>query len=155
MVNELDVFVVVINLVNILVNINGYLIVYNIDYIVIVKLLESYQVFIDKVFVLCGSGGMVKVVVFVLKNVGFKQGFIIVMNEKIGKKLVEQFGYIYQFDMQGVEVDVLINVILVGMLGGKEVDSMVFIEIEVEYVEVVFDVVVLLVMILLISYVKV
>lgn len=85
LVDELDVFVQVIYLVNIIVNINGYLKVYNIDYIVIVCLLVNYKVFFDLVFVLCGSGGMVKVVVCVLKDVGFICGYIVVIDEVLGK----------------------------------------------------------------------
>lgn len=47
---------------NTLVNTGGYLKAYNTDYIAIAKLLQEYQVPVDNVFALRGSGGMAKAV---------------------------------------------------------------------------------------------
>lgn len=143
MVDEMDPSAAAINSVNTLVNTDGYLKAYNTDYIAIAKLLQTYQVSPNKVFALRGSGGMAKAVAFALKNAGFKQGFIIATNEKTGKQLAEQSGYIYQPDMQGVQADMLINATPVGMAGGKDADNMAFTQSEVNQAEVIFDVVAL------------
>ncbi|CNH94020.1 shikimate 5-dehydrogenase [Yersinia vastinensis] len=143
MVDEMDPSAAAINSVNTLVNTDGYLKAYNTDYIAIAKLLQTYQVSPNKVFALRGSGGMAKAVAFALKNAGFKQGFIIATNEKTGKQLAEQSGYIYQPDMHGVQADMLINATPVGMAGGKDADNMAFTQSEVNQAEVIFDVVAL------------
>lgn len=118
MVDEMDPSAKAINSVNTLVNTGGYLKAYNTDYIAIAKLLQEYQVPVDNVFALRGSGGMAKAVAFALKNAGFKQGYIIATNEKTGKQLAEQSGYIYRPDMQNIQADMLINATPVGMAGG-------------------------------------
>lgn len=154
MVDEMDTSALAINSVNTLVNTNGYLKAYNTDYIAIAQLLQRYQVPEKTVFALRGSGGMAKAVAFALKNAGFKQGFIIATNEKTGQQLAEQSGYPYQPDMQDIQADMLINATPVGMLGGKDADSMAFTEAEVERAKLIFDVVAMPTITPLISYAK-
>lgn len=70
-VDWMDVLVSVIDLVNMIVNDVGVFIVYNIDYFVIVQLIEYVGFDLVVLVLLCGLGGMVKVIVVVFCDVGF------------------------------------------------------------------------------------
>ncbi|MEG3129342.1 shikimate 5-dehydrogenase [Pantoea cypripedii] len=143
LIDELDESARVINAVNTIVNTEGYLKGYNTDYIAITTLLEKYQVSNDLTFALKGSGGMAKAVACALKNLGFKQGYIIARDEDSGKELAEAYQYEYRPAMAGLAPALLINATPVGMSGGPEADSLSFSADEVGTAEIVFDVVAL------------
>lgn len=149
----IDLLVKVIDFVNIIVNDDGKLIGLNIDYIVVKSLIVSYWFDINVRVMIQGSGGMGKVVIVVFCDVGFCDVIIVVCNCQCGLVLVKQYGFQWQFLFEGIVVEILVNVILLGMVGGVESNMLVFSEVMVVQVSVVFDVVVLLVEILLICLV--
>ena len=143
MVDELDPSAKSINSVNTIVNTDGYLKAYNTDYIAIAKLLTQYQVPTDYVFALKGSGGMAKAVACALRDAGFKNGYIVAIEEKTGKQLAELCGFEWRLTMDGIQADLLINATPIGMSGGPDSEKLAYNEAEVQQVKVIFDVVAL------------
>lgn len=141
--DELDPSAASIHSVNTIVNTNGYLKAYNTDYIAIRTLLTQYKVPNDFTFALKGSGGMAKAVACALKDLGFKNGYIIAIDENTGPKLAEFCGFTWKKDMTGVEADLLINATPIGMAGGPEENSLSYSEAEVNHAKIIFDVVAL------------
>ncbi len=132
-----------IDSVNTIVNTNGYLTAYNTDYIAIYELVKKNKISPDTTFALKGSGGMAKAVACALRDLGFKNGFIVARNQDKGSKLAEVSGFEWIKELGDQPVQMLINATPVGMQGTDCESSLSFTQEQIELADIIFDVVAL------------
>jgi shikimate dehydrogenase len=126
--------------VNTIVNDGGRLTGFNTDYLAVRSLLGRTGISTNTPFALMGSGGMAKAVACALRDLGFKEGWIVARNEKTGRALAAAYGYDWAPRFEG-PAPLLINASPVGMAGGAEASSLPFPESALGAAACVFDVV--------------
>jgi len=141
--DELTPSVKAIDSVNTIVNTNGRLSAYNTDYIAIYKLIKQNAISPTTTFALKGSGGMAKAVACALRDLGFKNGYIVARNKEKGSKLAESCGFKWCTSLNNDAPEMLINATPVGMKGSNLDTMLAFDNKHIERANIVFDVVAL------------
>ncbi len=142
-VDELDESAKAIDSVNTIVNTNGYLKAYNTDYIAIYELIKQNQIAPSTPFALQGSGGMAKAVACALRDLGFKQGYIVARNQEKGTQLAQLCGFEWLPELADQPAKLLINATPKGMTGIDTEDLLSFTDSQVAAADVIFEVVAL------------
>jgi shikimate dehydrogenase len=140
-VDELDESAKAIDSVNTIVNTDGYLKAYNTDYIAIYELIKNNQIDPSTLFALQGSGGMAKAVACALRDLGFKQGYIVARNQQKGMQLAQLCGFEWVAELGDKPAKLLINATPQGMAGVDTQDQLSFSEAQVDAADVIFEVV--------------
>lgn len=133
----------VIDSVNTIVNDNGRLTGLNTDYIAVKSLIGSHHLDPHARVMIQGSGGMGKAVIAAFRDAGFRDVIIAARNRDNGQALARQYGFQWQSQPLGENVDILVNVTPLGMAGGAESETLAFSPEMVKAASVVFDVVAL------------
>jgi len=115
-----------IGAVNTIVNDGGRLTGYNTDFLAVRNLLRERQWDASRPFVLRGSGGMARAILFALKEHGFSRGTVVSRNPGTGSRLASDFGFVWEESFPSEPEAYLLNATPIGMKGRAQADEVAF-----------------------------